>query len=257
MYGYGGRETEKITSVFISPHYDVGAEFYISYDLQDILNPNFAPVTILGIHSPFDAQFSEIELELGKKYEVQIRVEQHRLLSSPYTTDCRDYLHEFASNNFTGPWSKQICLQLCNIQPYFDACGCFPLKLLNNGKMLPFDLLCQTDEEYICSSNVSVITEERDKCYFSCKNDCVKWVYYADVVERMQTFIEDYSITGVVLRLKESSLTVMSYKPKYELTEIVSCIGGYLAFWLGFCTISLADFLLSLFKTSCKQSNRP
>ncbi|KAG8180218.1 hypothetical protein JTE90_016494 [Oedothorax gibbosus] len=214
---------------------------YLTIDAgqDEMFDSSARPGILFALHSPYEPVNPYLKgalMKPGRSYQVHIQLKEENRLKYPYKTDCMNYLEIWEANNRTGPRSKEMCIQHCQIE-YSMWCrkcewGIFMYK--------DVEKMCEMDKGKKCHIMNGTQKEryaERQRCIDSCKTECVKRTYSFSVEERTNIPTVDdkegKDYIDVDVFLDEPEIFVYSHKPQYMDVEAFSYIGGFMGCWLG------------------------
>ncbi|GFQ98977.1 acid-sensing ion channel 5 [Trichonephila clavata] len=239
-----GKEPVQISNVGVGS----GLILKLNLEIDRYIRISHTEGAIITIHSPEEIPNPEEDgLIASPKYETLISLRQTVVnrLPDPYKDQCLDYKakkKEFVNRN--------ECIRTCIQDHNFAKCGCTEptLKIRKNLKVCNLKNMT----EICCLDNALYdLTQHEPVC--DCPLPCSS-VYYKEKVSRALLNKKYFGkISDMKLNIFYESLerNMYEYRPKYNLSELLSYLGNIFGLWLGLSLVvvfELFEALLSCIK---------
>ncbi|KAF8778938.1 hypothetical protein HNY73_015612 [Argiope bruennichi] len=216
------------------------ANSFSSYDLNIEASEEIyfldKPTAFVAVHSPFvpvKLPYQGKQLKPGYKYHIIIRMEEDKLLPSPYKTNCTDYEILWKENKRQGPRSQEMCKELClhdRFEPNKNIS--LPFHMLEYPLELCFGAKCMTS-----SKDEEILERCKRDCKPSCRNLKYTFTIHETLLGNSKKENIDYDSQKdkiqVDISLGDRQVVVQRHVPEYTTGYLFSYIGGLMGCWLG------------------------
>ncbi|XP_064459372.1 uncharacterized protein LOC135369784 [Ornithodoros turicata] len=164
-------------------------------------------------------------------------------LEYPFDTNCQDYEKMDKLPHYPAYYTQEICFAECKRNLSKEDCKC-------TAKNYPFrnflDEPWCTQEHEEC---VARLRESHEKvCWTKCRPPCSE-VNYETRPVRIEsnglTLEEGYYSVSIKYSMASSTVSVLHYIEKLQMTQILALIGGYLGVWLGLSMYSIFGIVIT------------
>ncbi|XP_075743770.1 uncharacterized protein LOC119160112 [Rhipicephalus microplus] len=176
-------------------------------------------------------------------YEYSLQQRMLKRLEFPYDTNCVDYAKWEKLAHYPAYHTQETCFADCVRNETRRHCGCtltdYPFRAFLN------ETFCASHEYHACTSLWRPSYEK--VCSAHCRVPCHEVFYDANPVKREDPglILEDggYHMVSVKFSMSSTSVNVLMFIEKLQVTQILALVGGYLGIWLG---LSIRTFAIIL-----------
>nr|XP_050025512.2 uncharacterized protein LOC126520776 [Dermacentor andersoni] len=178
-------------------------------------------------------------------YEYSLQQRMLKRLEFPYDTNCVDYAKLEKLAHYPAYHTQETCFADCVRNETRRRCGCtltdYPFRAFLN------ETFCSGHTSQACTSRWRPSYEKA--CSSRCRVPCHEVFYDANPVksEDPGLVLEDggYHMVSVKFSMSSTSVNVLMFIEKLQVTQILALVGGYLGIWLGLSIRTFAVILVN------------